>query len=211
MLKRSLALLGMILVGALGSGLWSLLQPPAGSAARFLLSAATLGLESIRDKVYSDAAMGHHELSSLMILLLFSGFLAAIPISLPLAFYFRKSLLPWLLRPKANDTDSHSSRSIILRYNKRRRIVRFISLAIMCFCVSCISVQSAIVNQQNLIYTYYTQNVTIIRPYITENDFHTFNARYARMKTKHEYIELIQAIEHIGDQNGISLERRETW
>lgn len=64
-----LAILGTIVLGALGSGLWEVLVKPglawAGGA---VLTISTLGLDSLRDQIYADVAIGSYERASLSIL-----------------------------------------------------------------------------------------------------------------------------------------------
>jgi 4-hydroxybenzoate polyprenyltransferase len=60
--KKLLWLLGMILIGALGSGLWEgFLKQSLMWVGTFILDIATLGLNSLRDGMYLDAAKGTYE------------------------------------------------------------------------------------------------------------------------------------------------------
>lgn len=63
---------GTLVVGALGSGLWSLIEAPFWKIANWFLTATTLGIQSIRDNVYARAALGLHELPSLYLFMMLS-------------------------------------------------------------------------------------------------------------------------------------------
>lgn len=54
--KTLLSTLGVILLGALGSGLWELLKPLLNWGWSGLLTISTLGLTSLRDGIYANAA-----------------------------------------------------------------------------------------------------------------------------------------------------------
>jgi hypothetical protein len=60
-----------VLLGAIGSGLWDTVLKPLGTKIdNVLFTAMTLGARRSRDKIYKNAAMGHHELPSLYLLLM---------------------------------------------------------------------------------------------------------------------------------------------
>ena len=54
--KTVASILGAIVLGALGSALWDLVKPLLGWAANAVLSVSTLGLDSLRNSIYADAA-----------------------------------------------------------------------------------------------------------------------------------------------------------
>jgi len=53
--KTIFGIIGTIILGALGSGLWELGKPIAQGAWTAVLTVATLGLDSLRDGIYVDA------------------------------------------------------------------------------------------------------------------------------------------------------------
>ena len=70
-----------VVLGALGSGLWSGVFAPLGSIAfRGLLSIVTLGLAGAKDSVYRRAALGFAERASELLLAALAGGVIAIPI-----------------------------------------------------------------------------------------------------------------------------------
>ncbi|MFS8082707.1 MAG: hypothetical protein ACMG51_04580 [Ginsengibacter sp.] len=81
-----------LIVGALGSGLWSLIEAPLWKIANWFLSATTLGIQSVRDDVYAHAALGLHELPSLYLFLIVSIFMAAFPVSFALVPAMRSGI-----------------------------------------------------------------------------------------------------------------------
>lgn len=54
--KTILSALGVIVLGALGSGFWELVKPLLGWGWSGVLTLSTLGLDSLRDGIYADTA-----------------------------------------------------------------------------------------------------------------------------------------------------------
>ena len=67
--KKILWLVGTLLVGALGSGLWEAgIKPGMLWFGTLMLDLGTLGLSSLRDGMYTDAAKGTYERAGVMLL-----------------------------------------------------------------------------------------------------------------------------------------------
>src|SRR5260370_37201259 len=76
--KWALAILGTILLGALGSGLWdAIFRPLLPWLGELLLNVGTLGLEQLRDGIYVEVARGTYERAGLLIVQLVIGGFAA--------------------------------------------------------------------------------------------------------------------------------------
>src|SRR2546423_480145 len=83
------AILGAIILGAIGSGLWDMLAKPGlGTVGRLLLNIVTLGSKTIRDAAYSSAALNPTALPSLIFL--------AVGSFLPLYLAFRVFLKEYI-------------------------------------------------------------------------------------------------------------------
>src|SRR5437764_7100847 len=88
--KIALGVIGSLVVGALGSGLWSwMFEPVLSRLGKGILNLVTLGISSLKDNVYSTAAEGLHEVPSLHVHL----FVIAITVALPLSLSFIGLLL----------------------------------------------------------------------------------------------------------------------
>jgi hypothetical protein len=88
--KWPFALLGTILLGAIGSGVWDLVFKPSFSwLAEALLNIATLGLTTIRDQMYAEIAKGTYERAAVYIFAMLTGAVAAVFTALITALFFR--------------------------------------------------------------------------------------------------------------------------
>ncbi len=79
-MRKTWAVPGTLVLGALGSALWELGMEPTGEWAwHFVLTLVTLGSETLKNSIYQEAARGFHEhVSSSAYTLLLMGFVGAI-------------------------------------------------------------------------------------------------------------------------------------
>jgi hypothetical protein len=201
--KFWLSIAGTILLGALGSGLWSLLEIPLWKVGNWFLSATTLGITSIRDDIYAKAALGLHELPSLYLLLIVCVLMFTLPVLQALKPSMRSAIRGLVIK-----NESEPSHEDVLRRTKK--LLYVISL-IGALIGSYFIVKFMMVNQENLIVAYFRQYVTAIRPYTSEPEYIQLNSTFSRMKSKHDYLILMSQMRNIAKQNGFELPEANTW
>ena len=98
--KIALGILGSIVGGALGSGLWNgVLGPFCVAIGKGILNIVTLGIASLKDSMYRSAAEGLHEVPSLNVHLYVILFFVTTPIAFALLTVIgRRKLSPEILR-----------------------------------------------------------------------------------------------------------------
>jgi hypothetical protein len=201
--KFWLSVAGTIVLGALGSGLWSLLEVPLWKVGNWLLSITTLGIASIRDDIYAKAALGLHELPSLYLLLFVCALMLALPVALPLTATLRSSL-----HKIVGKGDPDTTREETLgRIRKLLLTTTLVGTLLGSYFV----VKFMMVNQENLIASYFRQYVTIIRPYISESEYIRFKSAFSRMQSKREYDHLMSEMRAVAKEKGIELPETHTW
>ena len=188
--KRAIQLVGTILIGALGSALWDVaLKPSLLFLGTFMLDVATLGLNSLRDGMYADAAKGNVERASvsayLMIVGVFSGLLCA-----PLIIHVieRRAAKPAGPRPERN-----ASRTI-------RTDLWLVPLAIGLS----MSVQAFRINYVITAAAYFEQLERIVAPFVSAQDRLQFESRFARLTTRQEYVQLVDELRGLARDNKVS-------
>jgi hypothetical protein len=78
-LARVLAIVGALILGALGNGVWeSLLKPIILWFRDIVLTISTLGLQSLRDGMYYDIGKENYERASVFIMLMMTGLIFGI-------------------------------------------------------------------------------------------------------------------------------------
>ena len=86
---------GVLVIGALGSGLWEVLFRGIYEwGSRFLLTFLTLGLDSTRNSIYANIAQGHHEVPSLKLLFAFMIMLGILPVAAMIIVPIARRFIP---------------------------------------------------------------------------------------------------------------------
>jgi hypothetical protein len=123
-----LALIGAVFVGALGSGVWeALLRPALSSITSVLLTISTLGLASVRDDIYREAATGNREIVSLTLLSVMTGLFCGVMLGIPTALL---TLLFRRRREIGNDLDQDDDRKLS---KLKSKLMYTTSLLVVCF------------------------------------------------------------------------------
>jgi len=202
MLKYISGLIGVIILGALGSGLWSIIAPGAGTIGRWLLTVITLGINTVRDSTYEEAAIGHHELASLHVLFFVAAFFLAFPMTM---------LITTVTIVYLRTRTSSSSIQVALSNPRFRHRILFANCAIAVLAGTSIFVQFLLVNQQNLIASFFQQRLTILRPYISEKDIASFESQFASMDSKLDYQIIMDDLAAIATKSQIDVPEVSTW
>lgn len=204
-----LSIIATIVLGAIGSGLWDAgLKPVSRKLGGALFTMITFGAKRSRDKIYKNAAMGHHELPSLYILLIV--FLAAISflvlsqLRLYIAIYAPDASTA-LVSKCAEKEESKKIECVKEQVNKRMiptlQVISLISIFMSVF----ILYRFATINRANLVTTYYEQCIRSAKPFLGREKFLLIEQKYSQMKTKEDYDDLIKELSEVMQSNGASL------
>ena len=171
---------GTIILGALGSGLWSVVFAPLGSTLiKGILSLVTLGVSSARDSVYASASRGYAEHPSVLLL----GFFGAVVVMLPIA-WIALMIVVWR---RERELPNLSEAEFERRRLRARRVTRII-LPVNALLGSIIFVQILLAGYTNTVISRFHQSLTIATPYISQEERNTFLARFAKVRTRQDFI-----------------------
>lgn len=208
------ALVSALMVGIVSSGLWDLLfRPGVTHAGRVALSLVTLGSETIRDQAYASAALDPTPIPAL--LLFFIVALAPVVIgSLWLgALHGRRSAEK---SSKLIDEESGGDPRVAIdlirdRIARLQRIAKAIGATYL-IALSCVTLISyAVVNQSVAIWRIYHANLAICSPYLSDLEHKRLRARFASVKTKHDFTSIADELRSVAQQNGAKLIDFDTW
>ena len=187
--RKLLGIVGTVILGALGSGLWELLKPVGASAWNAALTIATLGLDSLRDGLYQSAArLGTTgarnaltlQLVSALILLSTSSAMMRLRflppergLSRPLVYYF----LPFLLLGGALATMTSAIRIAYV----------------------------------GKVAVYYEQLSTIAAPYVDTQARLELASRVTRAQGRTEYVAVLTELEQLLKTKAIKFPRQELY
>lgn len=168
-----------LILGALGSGLWEIAVKPIFSLLMTLaLNVVTLGLESLRNDMYADVARGFHEAPSLMLLgITITGSVGFLAGYLFGGWYFPKT-------KGGNGSGLLFSLKLIILFGV---ILIFFILF-----------RSTYINRA---ITHYEQMTAIVAPYITEHEKIDIKSKFAQIKTKDDYVRIINRLTQVAQEN----------
>lgn len=184
--KKALWLVGTLLIGALGSGLWeAALKPSLYWVGVFFLDVATLGLASLRDGLYADAAKGSYERASVMIMALLFGFFSGA--------IFAAAIKRWVRTPSNNSNSQTMTRT-------RRLLPIAIAIAYsIILLIQCFRIMYIVRASNHL-----DQMTRIVSPYVSERELLSIDSRIARMSTRTEYLKITAELYAIARREGIA-------
>lgn len=201
--KAAVGIIGTILLGAIGSGVWELaFAPMASRIGRGILTVFTLGLESARDGIYQSVAKGHHELPSLYLY----GFLAILVMFFPLFI-----VLPAFARARIRR--ALTSKVPTELESMRRRLQRrlFGVTAVGMLLGAAFFVRFVMHNYVNLAVTYFEQSMRIVGPYLEVYQERQLRSDFASIKNKRDYTELMSKIREVAKRHGKELPQFTVW
>lgn len=212
-LKWTFGIVGTVILGAIGSGVWRLLLEPFSLwIGKALFTVATLGLESLRNGVYAEVAKGLHESPSLSVfclLLLLPLFALSSFIGVMLGQKkARHEIEDSISRIETENPDPQSrSNEISKMLNEgantaRRHAVRAIipiSIVIIVFCFfqlfTAVYVNRAI--------THFQQCLNICNPYLTDAQEEEILSQFNRISSRADYAVIVQQLEHCAESSGV--------
>ena len=187
-----------VVLGAIGSGAWEwLLKPALAGSTNFLLSVATLGVNTFKDSLYAEVARGLHEEASLKLISFFYSFLPGVAIGAV------AMLLLAHFRMKANKEPVPAAISD-----------RFLAAAAVSFVVfvSAFSViQAAQLSYVNRAATHFNQLLAIASPHVQESERLLFRSRFAQVATRAEFEVLVRTLEDVCRTNNLRVPSFDVW
>lgn len=216
--KAVLGIVGAILIGAIGSGLWDVGVKPGGRwLGRAILDVATLGSASVKDATYREAARGYHEEAVLEIYSMFLGLITGFVFGIPIFMRPRKSRPTMLVRsPQDMGSDDlarlalERKRAFELQTRRRFRLF-YMSELLVLLMVSFLFVKLLKTNQANRACTFYSQSMAICRPYIDERQAQMLASQFAGIQGRADYIGIVDELRRIAASNHRQLPDYQPW
>jgi hypothetical protein len=208
------ALLGTIVLGAVGSGVWDILAKPGlSSLGRLFLNIISLGSIKARDYVYENAALDPYPLPAVtitaflaggLIIIVFFGFTAfKMKIMNALAIQGNSS------EADAKIPDKSENKEIFLPIGVRRRVIMLLILVL-----GCIIAQIYIILATTLaisVRRFFEANVQICNPVLSLQEERKIRAQFASIKTKSDYEALDTSFRSLCEGRGVHLRDLSLW
>lgn len=216
--RRVLKVLGIIVLAALGSGLWEyILKPALKSLSFWILDVASFTMQDFRGDVYRQVATSSPTVATIenlnILTLIYSALLALWLVS----FFFRITRVPdenrFLQKELKNDLTEDEGHVKNLKHLKEgaEGLGRSIHLTVRSFYVmACLiavmltvhAVNFSRIRYINLAIVHYQQTLRIAYPYLSEDDRRRIESEFAQVQTKEAYMRVVGKLESIAKDNG---------
>jgi hypothetical protein len=199
MKSKFLTIIGALILGALGSGLWELIKPLFVWVSTASLDIVTLGLDSLRDGLYADAASLETERVSYSILSAITGIVTGIIVSALMFSRLKR-------RDKANmdlvmAQDPATRKATAQAKIARLQRIRFVAIALVA-----LSLSAQVFMAQRTIFisrsaAHFYRLCAIAEPHIDQGELALIKSSFAQMSTRAEYIDLTNRLSAISRAN----------
>lgn len=189
-LKKILSIIAVILLGAIGSGLWeSLLKPSLKFIYSKIITLIITISSTYESKLYFTISKGFHEMHSLSTYLLIMGIVSGFTIC-------------FFLVVVGLDSSKKKSKKNKQKHTFTKKWVEFLILIFFIVFTFSISFEVAYINDK---ITYFEQSYTIIAPYISHEEQLLIKSEFAQINDKDDYDRIISKIHDLAKENNITI------
>lgn len=224
--KWAVRALGVIVLGALGSGLWEIaLKPGLVRLSYGILSLSTLGLESIRTGIYERVGSGSTSAASLQTMTLLTIFAVVAYLAMfRFMLYavrddrrdleqFEQRLAEWEKGntiPPENRTAEQILTAMRRDVRRGKRLLYTLGLLVLLLAgmffvdLSRISFETAAV-------VHFQQTLRIASPYMTDTDRNMVESKFAQIHSRSEYIAIMDGLANTAKEHGQQVPPFNAW
>jgi len=214
-IKWLLGIVGIIFLGALGSGLWSLLfEPLFKRFGKFFISVASLGLKSVQNQIYAEVAKGHRDRSVKILMFILIG-LILIPLIFSLVSELKSQLFTQELKkavqivkknnPKVDNFEAMVNNEL-KKIREERRGKSRIQLMILCSVVLLFLLfQRLKILIIELSISHFEQCTNICLPYLTNDEHKKILSDFALIKNKDNYSAIMNKLKEVAERGNLIL------
>ena len=200
--KLFLGCLAAILLGAIGSGLWNVaLGPVLSWTGNALLTAASFGVESVKNGVYREIAKGFHEQAGVTWLKIFSAFLMAIPFVFLFFTFLHRPVFAAIQKSVRGSADSPP---------RPKRMLVVLCLLLL-FCCSFFFIQYLYVAYSNRAITHFRQSLSICMPRLDQQQEEDVLAKFAKIQCKNDYTAIMEELTEVANAASDELPDFKAW
>ncbi len=215
--KWVIGILGTILLGALGSGLWDLiLRDFFAWIGRFVLTGLTLGFTSIREGFYAEIAQGRNDR---VILNLLGGTVLLLSGALGFCLGFRHGAADAeremhdleglrISDPSAFEKDAER---LIPKWDRQTRKSQWIEIMLLIFTVSIIGFRALVLTYECNAVNHFEQVYAICLPFLGQPERDRLRFDFARIKTKTDYLSVMNQLQAVAGAQSIRLPDFPVW
>ena len=208
----ALGLVGTILIGAIGSGIWQRLGDPLYIWLRdATLNGATLGIATLKDALYAEVATGLYERPASVLLGTFLFVILYV-------MFIMLTIITVRARRQGHALGKGRRRGEAVNIEERRQRV-LQTLRKQLYVMWPMTLVLAISITFNIIKTTYTsraighyrQLTALVGPYISESEMKTYDSRFAQIQSAQEYTDVTRELVELATENGLVIPNFRPW
>jgi hypothetical protein len=211
--NKYIKILVIILLGALGSGVWEyLIKPSFETISESTLNIITFGIKSFQNDLYSEIAVGLYERGSLNGLSLLTsiytmGGIFLILYSKNLVFEKNSDIdnLKNSLTTTSFDEQKEIIENFMIDLKKRLRKLYYFLFFIITTSILIYQFNSLRLSYINKSIASYNQFKNISRPYISQKELLLIESNFALIKNKNDYERIIEELKKVIEINNLNI------
>jgi hypothetical protein len=187
-----------VVLGAVGSGVWEwLLKPALTGTSDLVLSIATLGVQSFKDSLYKDIALGFREEPSLRLYSAVFAFLPSMLVGAISGAYFAHVLHKRGVNEAILDKTT-------------TWLVKPIFIGIV-FLLVFSMVQATQVAYVNRAITHFNQLYAIAAPFVPDEQRLVFRSQFAQVASREDYVKVVDGLVQVCRGKNIAVPEFSIW
>jgi hypothetical protein len=194
--QLALGLVGTVILGAIGAGLWDAVFKPAfPKLMDFMLTISTLGLSEVRDGMYVEIARGNYERAGLTTLELITGITCGIIIGAVYRFFI-------ITRKRSID---NIDRKTIYKLSVISGRLMISVMFILCIVAGFLFVNTIRVTYIVRASGQLQQLQDIVAPILSDDERMKLRSSVAQIHSREDYQNIVNQISKIAEKNGLSV------
>ncbi len=207
-----LSIIVTIVLGALGSGLWeSVFRPVFKGLGIAIFKLLTFGAKGASNRIYKEAAKGHHDQPSIFIMVILITSLIGFYWGTTIGIYTASNLdqVKFEVMEKCDKLNSETAIKECKKQEIRNYVFSnapylflgliFFGIILLYQCIHLIFV--------NVVITNYHQTLRILGVHLTQEERLKIEQKFALMKTKNDYINIENDFARIALENNLAIKR----
>lgn len=207
-----LSILGTLVVGALGSGLWEVaFRPFFRKLGEVLFFVLTLGMKKASDSVYKDAAKGYREQGGMFISQHFVALASAVIIATTFVMYKQTSYIsiPEQAYLECEGLETPCEKKQCVKEIIKEKLTWLIPILIIASTLLVIILLYSYLwmSRVNHVITDFKQYLSICKPFITNDQIILLEQSFALLNNKDDFKLLTKELSNIAEANHLKLPR----